>query len=132
MDAAAHTKSLRLIILARDIKLSHSIFALPFALLAAYLAASDGGHILHRDWKTLLLILVCMILARTVAMTVNRLADSRLDAQNPRTAEPLRMTPTKPSGRLALSCRRPCSSTGINCPGHCTISPLTRIHNSSG
>lgn len=97
MDAAAHTKSPRLVILARDIKLSHSIFALPFALLAAYLAASDGGYILHRNWMALLLILVCMVLARTVAMTVNRLADSQLDAQNPRTAER-----AIPSGKLSF------------------------------
>src|SRR5687768_17056556 len=67
--------------LARDIKISHTVFALPFALLSAFLAA--------RGWPRagqLLLIVVCMVTARTVAMAVNRLLDAQLDALNPRTA----------------------------------------------
>jgi 4-hydroxybenzoate polyprenyltransferase len=69
-----------LVALARDIKLSHTVFALPFALLAAFLAA--GGFPAPTQ---LVLILLCMVSARTLAMTANRLLDSRLDSQNPRT-----------------------------------------------
>src|SRR5271154_4085101 len=63
------------------IKWEHSIFALPFALTGAMLAA--GG------WPTgraLFLIVVCMVSARTAAMAFNRLADADLDRDNPRTA----------------------------------------------
>jgi len=68
-----------------DIKLAHSIFAMPFALLAVFLAlpgATDTGELV----AVLALVVVCMVLARTWAMLVNRLADARFDAQNPRTA----------------------------------------------
>jgi 4-hydroxybenzoate polyprenyltransferase len=67
--------------LARDIKLSHTIFAMPWAVFAAFLAA--------RGWPLLGqlgLIVLCMVTARTVAMTANRLLDAKLDAINPRTA----------------------------------------------
>lgn len=76
-------------LIARDIKLAHSVFALPFALLGAFLAAplDDAGTI---GWASLAgrlaLVLVCMVTARTWAMLVNRLADRHLDARNPRTA----------------------------------------------
>ena len=71
---------------ARDIKLSHSVFALPFAVLAMFLAAaSDLPPRLPRVGEAVLIVL-CMVLARTVAMAINRLADARLDARNPRTA----------------------------------------------
>lgn len=63
------------------IKLAHSVFALPFALFAAVVAS--GG--LPR-WDHALLIVVCMVAARSAAMTFNRLADQRIDAVNPRTA----------------------------------------------
>jgi 4-hydroxybenzoate polyprenyltransferase len=66
---------------ANDIKIHHTVFALPFSLLSAFLAA--GG--MPRA-GILLLILVCMVAARTVAMAVNRLLDAKLDARNPRTA----------------------------------------------
>ena len=68
-----------------DIKIAHSVFALPFALLAAALA-------LPRDitaattTSLVILVVICMVLARTWAMLVNRLADHRFDADNPRTA----------------------------------------------
>jgi 4-hydroxybenzoate polyprenyltransferase len=75
---------------ARDIKISHTVFALPFALLSTFLAA--GGVPAP---GVLLLIVVCMVTARTVAMAANRLLDARLDAQNPRTAGR-----AIPSGRL--------------------------------
>lgn len=69
---------------ARDIKLSHTVFALPFALLAAFLAAGSAGRL--PSIGEFLLIVLCMVFARTVAMTVNRWADRHIDAANPRTA----------------------------------------------
>jgi 4-hydroxybenzoate polyprenyltransferase len=66
---------------AADIKLSHSVFALPWAVLSAFLAA-DG---LPRP-VTIALVVICMVLARTVAMAANRLLDAAIDARNPRTA----------------------------------------------
>ncbi len=77
-----------LLLIARDIKLAHSVFALPFALLAAFMVAPrvDSGSV---DWASmaglLALVLVCMVAARTWAMVVNRLADREIDAANPRT-----------------------------------------------
>lgn len=71
-----------------DIKLAHSVFALPFALLAAFLVApGDESRI---DWSRfggmLVLVVVCMFCARTWAMVINRIADREIDADNPRTA----------------------------------------------
>ena len=63
------------------IKWEHSIFALPFALSGAMLAA--GGW---PAWSKLFWIVVCMVTARSAAMAFNRWADARLDAANPRTA----------------------------------------------
>lgn len=71
--------------IARDIKLAHSVFALPFALLAAFLARPEGGPA-ARFLAQLALVVACMVAARTWAMLVNRLADRRLDGANPRTA----------------------------------------------
>lgn len=74
----------------RDIKLAHSVFALPFAVLAAFLAAprdaKEGWILWNRFSGMLALVVVCMFFARTWAMLVNRVADARLDAANPRTA----------------------------------------------
>jgi 4-hydroxybenzoate polyprenyltransferase len=63
------------------IKWEHSIFALPFALTGAVLAANGWPA-----WRVLGLIVICMVAARSAAMAFNRLADARLDADNPRTA----------------------------------------------
>ncbi|HET9314746.1 MAG TPA: UbiA family prenyltransferase, partial [Vicinamibacteria bacterium] len=65
----------------RMVKLSHSVFALPFALASAVLAGS--GSVAPR---TLLWIVVAMVGARSAAMGFNRLADQPIDARNPRTA----------------------------------------------
>ncbi len=67
------------------VKFSHTLFALPFALLGGVLAAkgAEGWHGRPRDW---LGILLCMALARSAAMAFNRLVDRDFDAQNPRTA----------------------------------------------
>jgi 4-hydroxybenzoate polyprenyltransferase len=62
------------------IKWEHSIFALPFALTGAMLAA--GGV---PSWQKLVWIIVCMVTARSAAMAFNRWADADLDAANPRT-----------------------------------------------
>ncbi len=74
----------KLALVAGDIKLSHTVFAMPFALLAMFLSAGFVERVPGLD--EFVLIVVCMFLARTVAMTINRLADARLDATNPRTA----------------------------------------------
>jgi 4-hydroxybenzoate polyprenyltransferase len=63
------------------IKWEHSIFALPFALTGAVLAA--GGW---PEWPKIFWIVVCMVTARSAAMAFNRWADAPLDAANPRTA----------------------------------------------
>lgn len=70
------------------IRFSHTIFALPFAL-GALLIAADG----HPPLRVLVLVLVCMVSARTAAMLFNRLADWSLDQQNPRTAARHRLLP---------------------------------------
>jgi 4-hydroxybenzoate polyprenyltransferase len=65
------------------IRFSHTVFALPFALLSALLAWQKPGSF---RWLDLVGILVCMVFARSAAMAFNRLADRHLDAANPRTA----------------------------------------------
>jgi 4-hydroxybenzoate polyprenyltransferase len=65
------------------IRFSHTIFALPFALLSALMAWRLEEEI---RWRDLLGILLCMVTARSAAMAFNRLADYKLDATNPRTA----------------------------------------------
>ena len=83
-----------LLALADDIKLHHSVFALPWAILATVLAAhrTPGGLRLGQ----LVLVLVCMVSARTVAMVANRLLDAGYDRANPRTARR-----AVPSGRVS-------------------------------
>lgn len=75
------------------IRFSHSIFALPFALLAAFLAA--GGP---PELRTLGFIVAAAVGARTAAMAWNRIADRHLDARNPRTA-----SRELPAGKLSVS-----------------------------
>jgi 4-hydroxybenzoate polyprenyltransferase len=68
------------------IKFEHSVFALPFALTGALLAARATQH----GWPTLrqlLWIVVAMVAARSAAMTVNRIVDLRYDRENPRTRQ---------------------------------------------
>ncbi len=83
--------------LLRLVKFSHTLFALPFALLGAALAAHapDGWHGRGRDW---LGIVLGMATARSAAMAFNRLADRRLDALNPRTA-----SRHLPAGQLSVA-----------------------------
>ncbi|MEZ6319446.1 MAG: 4-hydroxybenzoate octaprenyltransferase [Phycisphaerales bacterium] len=121
-DAPRPSAIRRLSLALSDIKLAHSVFALPFAILAAVLVApvglarTDSGEWIRFapagwvkavparpagwralphprddiDWGAfagmLVLVVVCMVFARTWAMLVNRLADREFDAANPRTA----------------------------------------------
>jgi 4-hydroxybenzoate polyprenyltransferase len=83
----------------RLIRFSHTIFALPFAL-GALLVAADG----HPTLRTLVLVLVCMVLARTAAMLFNRVSDWSIDQRNPRTAaRHLLLTKRVAWGLLAIS-----------------------------
>ncbi|MGE3342783.1 MAG: UbiA-like polyprenyltransferase [Vicinamibacterales bacterium] len=63
------------------VRFSHSVFALPFALVGALLAARVVGW----EWSRLAWIVVCMVTARSAAMGFNRLVDAQFDARNPRT-----------------------------------------------
>ena len=67
------------------IRFSHTVFALPFALLAAVLAWAQPDSVFR--WRDLCGILVCMVTARSAAMAFNRLVDRDIDADNPRTAK---------------------------------------------
>ncbi|HYK87356.1 MAG TPA: UbiA-like polyprenyltransferase [Acidobacteriota bacterium] len=71
----------KLVITLEMVKIEHTIFALPFALLGAFLAASGIPHPAQIGW-----ILLAMIGARSAAMAFNRLVDLPFDARNPRTA----------------------------------------------
>ncbi|MCP4713152.1 MAG: 4-hydroxybenzoate octaprenyltransferase [Planctomycetes bacterium] len=75
-----------LVTILRMIRFSHTVFALPFALLAAFLAG-DGGAGGFCGWGKLGLIVWCMVWARSVAMTFNRIVDVEIDRRNPRTSD---------------------------------------------
>ena len=77
------------------IKWEHSIFALPFALCGAMLAAGGVPR-----WHQLVWIVVAMISARSAAMAFNRVADAAIDAANPRT-----QTRALPAGTLTSGIR---------------------------
>ena len=100
------------------IKFSHSVFALPFAVLATFLAARPE----RPSWIQLGLIVLCMVAARSTAMTFNRIADVRLDAANPRTANrPL------PAGRISRAAAwvffgGACASFVLGCAGFLWLS----------
>lgn len=87
-----------LVVYSRMIKLSHSIFALPFALASGVLAsralAVDGVSTTPAQWAW---IVVCMVTARASAMGFNRIIDRDIDAANPRTADR-----ELPSGAIGL------------------------------
>jgi 4-hydroxybenzoate polyprenyltransferase len=76
----------------RMIKFEHTLFALPFAFLGAVLAANGLP-----EWNQILWITLAMVGARSAAMTFNRIADRRIDGENPRTAN--RELPT---GKLSV------------------------------
>ncbi|MDR0694905.1 MAG: putative 4-hydroxybenzoate polyprenyltransferase [Prevotellaceae bacterium] len=66
------------------VKFSHTVFALPFACIGFVLAYT--GTAVAFEWRTLVLMLSCMVFARNTAMSFNRYADRRFDARNRRTA----------------------------------------------
>ena len=70
-------------------RFSHTVFALPFALLSAVMAwaarvRQPQGQ--PWQWRELLGIVLCMVFARSAAMAFNRIVDRRIDALNPRTS----------------------------------------------
>src|ERR1700704_4206129 len=78
------------------VKLSHTVFALPFALASMVVAARANRG--WPGWKTFGLILAAMVCARTCAMAFNRIVDRKFDQANPRTA--MRHLPT---GQISLA-----------------------------
>lgn len=68
----------------RLVMIEHSVFALPFAYIAALTAMFQLDRNVH--WGKLLLVTVCMVGLRTFAMAANRIIDREIDARNPRTA----------------------------------------------
>ena len=76
------------------VKLPHTVFALPFALLGVIVASYKQPV----TWRIAVLVIVAFTAARFVAMGFNRIADRRLDARNPRT-----QSRELPSGRLTVS-----------------------------
>jgi 4-hydroxybenzoate polyprenyltransferase len=102
---------------ASDIKLHHSVFAMPFALLGACLAAVQPQGM---PWAAmagpLALIAGCMVCARTVAMLANRIVDAAIDARNPRTAGR-----AIPSGRLSRRAALAMVAVGVLAFEACTF-----------
>lgn len=66
------------------VKFAHTVFALPFALLAFFLGLQSRQG--HMPWAVLILVLLCMVFARSAAMAFNRYVDRSIDAKNARTA----------------------------------------------
>lgn len=66
------------------VRFSHTIFAMPFALLGFFTAINTGGY--QFTFRLLVLVLLCMVFARNAAMGFNRYADHKFDRLNPRTA----------------------------------------------
>nr|HPN23044.1 4-hydroxybenzoate octaprenyltransferase [Tenuifilaceae bacterium] len=63
------------------VKFSHTIFAMPFALIGFFLAIKT--NMAGVDFKLFLLVVLCMVFARNAAMSFNRLVDRHFDAKNP-------------------------------------------------
>ncbi|MHC4066509.1 MAG: UbiA family prenyltransferase, partial [Planctomycetota bacterium] len=93
----AHGMSTALRTWGEMIKFSHSIFALPFALMAVFLAGRHIAGVGRPLVGQIVLVVVCMVAARSAAMTFNRIVDAAIDARNPRTA-----TRPLPAGTLTL------------------------------
>ena len=69
---------------------------MPFALVGYFLGIANQGYVF--DWKIFILVLLCMVFARSAAMSFNRLVDLRYDKNNPRTA-----SREIPSGKISVS-----------------------------
>ena len=74
------------------IKFSHTIFAMPFALIGFFLAKPH-----EFQWVILIYVILCMIFARSAAMAFNRYIDRDIDKKNPRTATVREI----PSGKIS-------------------------------
>jgi hypothetical protein len=95
------------------VRFSHSVFALPFALVGGLLGMRAGGF----DWSRVVWIVACMVSARSAAMGFNRVVDARIDATNPRTA--MRELPAGRSARgLAVV---------IVSSARCCTAPITAV-----
>ncbi|MBL4586672.1 MAG: UbiA family prenyltransferase, partial [Flavobacteriales bacterium] len=66
------------------VKFSHTIFAMPFALIGFFLAVQTTDAVF--EWHLLIKVVLCMIFARNAAMAFNRFIDRKIDGKNPRTA----------------------------------------------
>ena len=83
------------------IKFSHTIFAMPFAMIGFFLALQTQGTFQWNDmFLKFLLVILCMVFARSAAMAFNRYLDRQFDAKNPRTA--IREIPAGIISRTAL------------------------------
>jgi len=83
------------------VKFSHTIFAMPFAMIGFFMGVQENKNGL--DWKLFGLVIVCMVTARNAAMGFNRYLDRNIDALNPRTIN--REIPSgqvRPSSALAF------------------------------
>jgi len=67
------------------VKFSHTIFAMPFAMLGFFLALLEDSAAF--SWQSLILVILCMVFARSAAMAFNRYLDRDIDRQNPRTQD---------------------------------------------
>ena len=67
------------------VKFAHTVFALPFAMIGFFLGFADSGSSI--SFRLLLLVLLCMVFARSAAMGFNRYIDRRFDEKNPRTSK---------------------------------------------
>ena len=85
----------RLIVFLEAIKFEHSVFALPFAILAAFISAEGIP-----EWRGLFWVVVAMVGMRTFGMSANRLIDAEIDLRNPRTA--MRAIPSGKISRNAM------------------------------
>lgn len=95
------------------VKFSHTLFALPFALAAMAVAARENRG--WPGWKRFCLILIAMVCARTCAMSFNRIADRKFDADNPRTANR-----HLPAGHISLASA--CTLCAVSAAGLMTAS----------
>jgi len=108
------------------VKFSHTIFALPFALIGFFLAVQRDGY--GFEWTLFVLVLVCMITARNAAMAFNRWADRAIDAGNPRTA--IREIPAgilraeRVLGFVLLNCGLFVAASGLINPLCLALSPV--------
>ena len=82
----------KLLAIFADIKIQHTVFALPFAVMSAFIAAGGMPEVEKMMW-----IIVCMAGARSAAMAFNRIVDARFDVNNPRT-----QNRALPSGRVDM------------------------------